>query len=144
MSAAESDAGADGESLTVLEFAFGSQRYCMRIERVVEIVRKGSVTPLPNTPPHVEGVMDLRGETTRLVDPTRLLDVDEDGAKEMVLVLESGDEGPVGWLVGDVHRVRRVTTDDLDETVGSGQIKGVFTDGDHVVWIDPDDALSSR
>lgn len=147
MSATESDGSTATEqprSLTVLEFALGSQRCCMRIERVVEIVRAGSVTPMPNTPPHVEGIMDLRGETTKIVDPTRLLDFAAGGSKSKVVVLEADGDGAVGWLVDEVCRVGRVTTDALDETVGSGAVRGVFAGGDHVVWIEPGDALAAR
>ena len=145
MSATESDgATEEPRSLTVLEFALGSQRCCTRIERVVEIVRTGSVTPIPNTPPHVEGIMDLRGATTKIVDPTRLLDFDTGGSKAKVVVLEDEGDGAVGWLVDEVYRVRRVTTDALDETVGSGAVQGVFADGDHVVSIELDDALAAR
>ncbi|WP_115864655.1 chemotaxis protein CheW [Halorussus litoreus] len=144
MSARETDTGADDrtEALTVLEFALGSQRCCMRIECVVEVVRTGGVTPMPDTPAHVEGVMDLRGETTAIVDPTKLLDFDTDSSKSKVVVLEA--EEAVGWLVDKVYQVRRVATDALDDTVASGSVKGVFADGDHVVWIEPDEVLGAQ
>ncbi|NHN60821.1 MULTISPECIES: hypothetical protein [Halorussus] len=54
MSATESDGSTPAEesrSSAVPEFALGSQRCCMRIERVVEIVRTGSVTPTATTSP---------------------------------------------------------------------------------------------
>ena len=144
MSATESATDADARSITVLEFALGSQRCCMRIERVIEIVSRNEITSLPNTQAHIEGVMDLRGKTTKIIDPTKLLDFAGEGSKDKIVVLEDEGSSPVGWLVDDVYRVNRVNTDTLDDSVGSGAVKGVFAGGEHVIWIEPDDALTAR
>lgn len=48
-----------------------------------------SVTELPNSPPHVVGVTDFRGETTTVVDPKRLFDIDDDGATDHIMVFDS-------------------------------------------------------
>lgn len=56
----------------VLEFTLGEEQYCIDIEYVTEVVSrsKKDVTSIPDSPPHVEGAIDLRGETTRVIDPS--------------------------------------------------------------------------
>ena len=59
----------------VLEFALGDETYCVSIDYVTEIVDVGELTTVPNAPRHVEGVMDLRGRTTSIVDPKTVFDI---------------------------------------------------------------------
>jgi purine-binding chemotaxis protein CheW len=126
----------------VLEFELGDETYCLDIEYVAEIVEREAGTTIPNAPPHVEGVMDLRGETTTIVDPKRVLNVRGEGG-ERVIVLDSdrlGRNGAVGWLVDEVEQVIPVDRSDLDaepvEDVDA--IEGMLKrDGEFVLWLDP-------
>jgi purine-binding chemotaxis protein CheW len=52
----------------VLEFILGEEQYCVTIDAVDEIVKATEVTPMPETPPAVVGIMDLRGNTTVIVN----------------------------------------------------------------------------
>ncbi|MBX3226997.1 MAG: chemotaxis protein CheW [Labilithrix sp.] len=44
----------------VLRFSVADAAYAVRIERVVEIAPRVAITPLPDTPPFVEGVFSFR------------------------------------------------------------------------------------
>ena len=59
-------AKAPAETAQVLTFGIGEQAYCIELEYVTEIIDGGDMTSVPNTPDHVEGVMDLRGQTTTI------------------------------------------------------------------------------
>lgn len=123
----------------VLEFDLSDERFCLDIADVSEIVDLGDVTTVPDTPAHVEGVMELRDETARIVDPKRLLDVEGDADGEYVIVLDDdGADGPTGWLVDAVYQVATVTMEDVDRDEGDGPVRGVVN-ADHgfVVWVDP-------
>ena len=72
---AADDADDTARTIQMLEFELGGETYCVDIGYVSEIVDRGSVTPVPNAPDFVEGVMDLRGRTTSIVDPKTLLNV---------------------------------------------------------------------
>ncbi|MFC7194669.1 chemotaxis protein CheW [Halosimplex aquaticum] len=67
-----------GEETRVLEFALGDEQYCLDIEYVEEIVKRETVTRVPNTADCVEGVVDLRGQITTILDPKVLLDIPEE------------------------------------------------------------------
>ncbi|MBV8742592.1 MAG: chemotaxis protein CheW [Sinobacteraceae bacterium] len=58
-------AGADSQALT---FVLGSETYGIDILRVQEIRGWSAVTRLPHAPPHVLGVLNLRGSIVPVVD----------------------------------------------------------------------------
>ena len=121
----------------VLEFTLGTERYCVDIDHVEEIVKASDLTPLPNTPPQIAGVMDLRGTSTTILDPTSVLDIDTLEAGQQVVVLD-GDQ-PVGWLVDRAHRVNTLDDVEIDTVPDSPHVSGVISDGDRfVVWIEPE------
>jgi purine-binding chemotaxis protein CheW len=128
----------------VLEFELGAETYCVSIDHVTEIVDVGEVTAVPNSPPYVEGVMDLRGRTTSIVDPKAVFDVGDGTDAQRIIVYDPDlveDHGAVGWLVDDVDQVVRVDGDDVDTSTAGGDdsVRGVVKrDGDFVIWIDPE------
>lgn len=147
--AAESadDVGTTAET-RVLEFDLGSERYCLDIDHVEEIVERETVTRVPNTPDYVEGVVDLRGQITTILDPKVLLDIDGDGHKDLIVVFdpeEFEDQGAIGWVVDDVNQVMPVADDEVDESpVDADHVNGVVErDGEFVVWTDPDVAIEN-
>jgi purine-binding chemotaxis protein CheW len=54
-------------------FEVGGHTYAIDIAQVREVVRWQSVTPLPNAPALIEGVIDLRGAVVPVVDLGRAL-----------------------------------------------------------------------
>jgi purine-binding chemotaxis protein CheW len=51
-----------------LTFTLEQDDYGLEILRVQEIKGHSGITPIPNTPPHVKGVMNLRGTVIPVVD----------------------------------------------------------------------------
>lgn len=129
----------------VLEFKLGEETYCVSIDYVTEIVDIGDLTTVPNAPPHIEGVMDLRGRTTSIVDPKVVFNLtgESDDARRIIVfdpdIVE--DQGAAGWLVDEVHQVVQVDPDDVDESPAQDDdsIHGVIKqdEGDFVIWVDP-------
>jgi purine-binding chemotaxis protein CheW len=52
----------------LLLFVINDVRYAMRSETVAEIIRAVAVTPLPNAPAVIEGIIDLRGRVVPVFD----------------------------------------------------------------------------
>ena len=132
----------------VIEFQLGKERYCIDIAYVSEVVRidRDQLTPLPNSPRHVEGVVDLRGKTATVVDPYVLLNID--GQLEQfgqLLVFDDVEIGgdQVGWLVEDVFRVTDIESNLIEESPADHDaIRGVVNREDgFVIWTSPDRAL---
>jgi len=127
----------------VIEFTLGSETYCVSIDRIAELVHMDELTNIPNSARHVEGVMDLRGETVTIIDPKVVLNVDEDGARQRVVVFGdgSGNQGEYGWVVDEVDEVLTATEEMIDDSNDkSDAVKGIIKDDDEFkVWLDPDE-----
>jgi purine-binding chemotaxis protein CheW len=132
------------QTTQVLEFGLGAESYCLDIGYIDEIVDAGELTRIPNSPPHVEGVMDLRGRTTSIIDPKTVFDIDDEGDRSRIIVFDpetTGDKGAIGWVVDEVYQVVQVTDDDIDETTlaDEASIRGIVKRDDRfVVWVEPD------
>jgi purine-binding chemotaxis protein CheW len=131
------------EEIQVLEFALGDETYCIEIDNVAELVEMGDLTPIPNTPDYVEGVMDLRGRTTSIIDPKRLLDIEGEGARERIIVLDpeqNEDQNAIGWIADELYEVVRIPGQDVSEPPESEDlgVEGVIRrDGEMKVLVDP-------
>ena len=140
------------DSTQVLTFTLGDEEYCVPIGYVAEIVGSEQIRAVPNTEPHVEGVTDLRGETTTILDPTKVLSVDTEGlvtdggeARNRIVVLDEETvdaDSPTGWLVSEVRAVNDVSEAELDaeSAADSEFLRGFLKDdeADHfTLWVDP-------
>ncbi|WP_226011983.1 chemotaxis protein CheW [Halomicrobium salinisoli] len=128
----------------VLEFRLGDETYCVSIDYVTEIVDVGDLTTVPNAPPYVEGVMDLRGRTTAIVNPKDVFGIREEGPERRVVVFDptiAAEGDAVGWLVDEVQQVVKVDDERVDDPPGDGgdgAVTGVVKREDgFVVWVDP-------
>ncbi|MWV40664.1 chemotaxis protein CheW [Natrialba sp. INN-245] len=130
-------------STHVLEFDLGENRYCVDIGYVAEIVNTDELTAVPNTPAHIEGVMDLRGETTKIVNLRTIFGDDDDGELgERIIVFKRKRDSTerVGWLADEVHQVQELETANVDTSVSGSGIAGIVRREDNfVLWIDPTD-----
>ncbi len=139
------------DTTQILTFTLGEEAYCVPIEYVAEIVDDSTVRSVPNTDPHVEGVTDLRGETTTIIDPSELLEVDTEAmltdggeTRNRVVVLDAdslGTDSSMGWLVSTVNEVREVATDAIETgtVTDSDLLRGFLKDEDDdefTIWLD--------
>jgi purine-binding chemotaxis protein CheW len=128
----------------VLEFRLGEETYCVSIDYVTEIVDTGEVTTVPNAPPHITGVMDLRGQTTSIVDPKVVFGVDGTGDEQRIIVFDPeiiDDQGAAGWLVDEVSQVTRIDDGSVDEAPSRDKeaVNGVVKrDDGFLIWVDPE------
>ena len=140
----DADTATRHEGAQVLEFQLGEETYAVDIEYVAEIVDMGGLTAVPNSPPHIEGVMDLRGRTTSIVNPRRVLNVSGEEQRRRIIVFdpeEMPNEAAVGWIVDEVYQVTRITEDTVDQPPAAADdaISGVVKREDgFVMWIDPE------
>jgi purine-binding chemotaxis protein CheW len=122
----------------VLVFRLEDKRYCVDIAHIDEIVDREKLTHLPDAKPHVEGLMDLRGTTTTIVNPKTVLGLDDSETGDRVVVFETDDDASTGWLIDEVNEVVGVDEDGLDESVESDSVRGVVRrDDDFVIWVKP-------
>jgi len=145
---ASESATEDEETISVLEFVLGQERYCLDITFIEQIVERGTVTRIPNAPDFVEGVIDLRGDITTVIDPMETLAADDGGDGGLIVVFDStqmDDEWSVGWAVDGVRRVSTVSLSEVKESpVDEPWINGVVKrddDGEFVIWTEPGELM---
>ncbi|MGB9931602.1 chemotaxis protein CheW [Haloarcula amylolytica] len=138
------------EMVRVLEFALGDEYYCLDIDYVEEIVKRETVTRVPNTDDYVEGVVDLRGQITTILSPKVMMDIDSDGTENLIVVFDADvfeEQGAMGWIVDEVRQVVPVAESEVNTAPVDGEyINGVVDrDGEDefVIWIEPDDVLDN-
>lgn len=145
----ESEAAESAEKETrVLEFTLDDEHYCLDIKYIEEIVKQETVTRVPNTPAFVEGVVDLRGQITTILNPKVTLEKQNDEAGELVVVFDGDafeEQGYIGWVVDDVRQVAPIRESEVnDPPMQEEYINGVIDrddDEDFVIWTTPDLAL---
>lgn len=126
----------------VLEFSLGDERYCVSIENIEEIVKAEDVTILPETPPEVTGMMDLRGAPTTILDPATVFDVHAAEESKQVVIFDS--EERFGWLVDRVHQVSTLDEVSVNSVPDSPSVSGLISDGDRfVIWVEPEAVSAS-
>jgi purine-binding chemotaxis protein CheW len=147
--AMEGESTGSEEVVRVLEFALGDEFYCLDIEYVEEIVKRETVTRVPNTPDFVDGVVDLRGQITTILEPKEMMDIESEGEQNLIVVFDPDqfeEQGAVGWVVDEVRQVVPVTESEINRPpVDAEYINGVIDREEHdqfVIWIEPEDALT--
>ncbi|HEY7065178.1 MAG TPA: chemotaxis protein CheW [Chloroflexota bacterium] len=95
------------EQVVVLELA--GEAYGVAIERVQEIIRMQPITRVPNGPPGVEGVTNLRGRVIPVLDVRQRFGLPRTAPtrQSRIVVAELGEQA-VGLVVDSVSEVLRV------------------------------------
>lgn len=97
-----------------LTFRLGSEGYGVDILEVQEIRAYSPVTPVPKSPPHVRGVMNLRGAVIPVLDLRALLGLpDAASTVQPVIVVVHVAQRVVGLVVDAVDDVVTVEPDQV-------------------------------
>ena len=144
-----------GNAIHVVEFLLGKEHYAVNLTDVREVVVYSAITPLPNAPAAVQGIIDLRGEITTILDLRQRLNiaVQENIKIETSRIMVLDDKitrVKTGVLVDDVLSVSMFEKSEVDtnregctwgEPAILGTIRRKTIEQDHektdlIIWID--------
>lgn len=112
-------------TIQVVEFILGNELFAIDLFDTREVITQTEVTPLPNTPPYLKGIIDLRGMITTIIDLKDLMHITTESSgkkKSRIIVLDrSITEKPIGILVDDVFSVTTYGNEDIDKENTSSQ-----------------------
>lgn len=114
----------------VVKFRLGNEYFAIPVEEVKEVVKMQNITRTPNSPPHVDGIIDLRGIVCTIINPKKLLSISggEEGQEERIIVLDL-EESNVGIKVDEVSSVTDFSNKEVDTNVGVGDYsRGIVKD----------------
>lgn len=126
----------------LVSFSVGQQEYCVAATSVREVRGWAAATLLPDCPPSVRGVINLRGSILPVVDLAARLELPatEPTARHVVIVVWIGAK-LVGILVDAVCDILTVAPDQIQatpplpcETVES-LVEGLVTVGDRMIGL---------
>ena len=98
------------DQIELVSFRIGEQEFCVDIMAIREIRGWAPATPLPQTPPYMRGVINLRGAVLPILDlAVRLeLPATEPSARSVIIVI-AADNRLVGLLVDAVSDILSVS-----------------------------------
>lgn len=111
-----------------LTFALGDEEYGVGIAGVTEIVGMQRIMSVPDVPPYIKGVINLRGKVIPLMDVRLRFSLPERAYDDRtVIIVMEVDDAPVGLIVDGVREVREIGPDRIDSHAqfgrgGGGQV----------------------
>jgi purine-binding chemotaxis protein CheW len=120
------------ELLQLVTFNIGDEEFGIDILKVQEIIRIMDITKVPSSPPHVEGVINLRGKVIPVIDLRLRFGMDSRAhdSQTRIIVLEL-HKMIVGFIVDAVSEVLRIQSNTVEPPppvvagIESEYIKGV-------------------
>ncbi|HOJ95457.1 MAG TPA: chemotaxis protein CheW [Methanospirillum sp.] len=112
-------------NLQVVEFILGNELFAIDLFDTREVINTTEITPLPNTPSFIKGIIDLRGVITTIIDLKEMMHITQeaDGKKKArIIVLDASvSEKMIGVLVDDVLAVSTYTHEEIDRDTHASQ-----------------------
>lgn len=131
-----------GASRQYLTFTLGGEEYAVEILRVQEIRGFTAVTPIPNAPAWVKGVMNLRGTVVPVFDLRLKFGMPpKDYDRFTVIVVVNVGARVVGMVVDGVSDVLDIdeasvdTTPDLGADVDTSLLQGIARNQDRLITL---------
>ncbi|QJW98009.1 chemotaxis protein CheW [Frigoriglobus tundricola] len=132
--------GFAAEGSQFLTFRLEDEEYGLEILRVQEIKGYSKITPLPNTPREIKGVMNLRGSVVPIIDLRARFGLREaEYTRFTVIIVVTVGSKIIGLVVDAVSDVLNVAskemvpTPDLGAGVDTTFLTGIARTGDRLV-----------
>jgi purine-binding chemotaxis protein CheW len=111
------------ETEQVVEFVIGDELFAVDLFDTREVINTPDVTPIPNAPCFITGMIDLRGVITTIIDLREMMHITRESSgkkRSRVIVLDKTvSEKMIGILVDDVSSVTTYNKDDIDQDAQS-------------------------
>jgi purine-binding chemotaxis protein CheW len=146
------ETGQDARAGKYLTFFLNEEEYGLAILKVQEIIGRQPVTPVPHTPAHIRGVINLRGRIIPITDLKLKFGMGETELAEKSCIVVTNASGVLmGVLVDAVSEVVNIAGADIEDTpsfgvsVDTGFLLGVGKSAGKVkLLLDIDKTISSK
>ena len=109
-----------------LTFLLADESYGVEVLRIREIIRMQKITPVPQMPIHVKGVINLRGKVIPVIDLRIKFNLEaEDTTERTCVIVVDVDNGQgvntlLGLVVDAVEEVLNITENDVEPSPDFG------------------------
>lgn len=100
----------------VVAFRLGDEEFCLDIANVREIKEMMPITRVPNAPDFIEGVINLRGQITAVIDLKKKLGYyDESTLEDKNIIIADIKGETVGIIVDSVSDVLTLSEEEIEQ-----------------------------
>ena len=90
---------------SLMTFSLGHEKYAFDMDFMKKIRWAEGITPVPGLPPHIPGIINLRGEIISVVDLRALLGISSKIPSKATIMVTSLEGVDVGFLVDGVDEI---------------------------------------
>ena len=103
-----------GELIQLVSFNLDQEEYGVEVLKVREIIRMTTITHMPNTPPYVEGIINLRGKVIPIVSMRKKFGLSEadNSSHTRIMIMDISGE-LMGFIVDSVSEVIRISGSEI-------------------------------
>ncbi len=131
---------------TYLSFSLGGEEFALDVQNVVKILQIQQFTKIPQSPPYLKGIINIRGNVIPVVDTYYKFGFvpPEDTVSSVIIILTlsiNGEEASVGILADKANEVFEAEVNSirdypaLNEKYNSNFISGVYKKGEDFILI---------
>ncbi|MEY9978552.1 chemotaxis protein [Lysinibacillus sp. RC79] len=127
--------------LEIVEFEVANNKFGINVIKVKEIIQPFPVTFIPHAHPHVEGIIQLRGEVLPVVDMLRVLGIQnaERSPQQKYIVAEFNKQRVV-FHVDNVTQIHRISWNQIEKPSdmyqgGTSQVIGVIKQNEQMILL---------
>ena len=127
--------------IQLIVFDLGDEEYGADINQVREIIRTGTITPIPDSPEFIKGISNIRGEVPVIIDLKArfFLARVEREVEDRHIVITEQEKNIFGLLVDEVTEVLRIPQTDIKSApelvtrIDREYVSGVITLEDRLI-----------
>ena len=102
--------------LEIVEFEVANNKFGINVIKVKEIIQPIPVTFIPHVHPHVEGIIQLRGEVLPVVDMLKVLGIPtENRNPQQKYIVAEFNKQRVVFHVDNVTQIHRISWDQIEK-----------------------------
>ncbi|KHF40288.1 chemotaxis protein [Halalkalibacter okhensis] len=102
--------------LEVIAFGVGAGTFGINVMKVREIIQAPPVTPMPNSHPHIEGIIRLRDEVITVVNLSTVLGLGQSqNPSQDKMIISELNQIKVAFRVQNVSRIHRISWEQIEK-----------------------------
>ena len=110
----EPEKGLESEVRHLMIFRLGKEKYALDMKHLKKVMWAKNITRVPGLPPHILGIINIRGEIISVVDMKLLLGLPYETAEKPSIMITSAQGMETGLLVDSVDAIIDLPTLSID------------------------------
>lgn len=138
--------------IQLIVFCAGGENFGVKIEEVREIIKIGMITPIPESPTFIKGIINVRGEIVTAIDiKARFSLAPKNEIESKHIIVTKNDDNLFGLIVDEVIEVLRMQKKDIKsapsflDKINEKYVSGIVSHEERlIILLDIDQVLSRQ